>query len=589
MSPRIPQDSISEILNKVEIQKVASEYLKLIKTGRSYKALCPFHGEKTPSFHIDPQKGLFYCFGCHTGGTVVDLLMQLEGFTFPETIKHLAQKVGVTIPELNREESDAAQQKRSEKEAYIKILSRTTEIFEQELWSSKGAAAQKYLAERGISKETAQTFQLGFAPSSWDELLKMLERQDIPPRQAVWAGLAIQGEQKTYSRFRNRLMFPINTVWGDVIAFSGRTLDPTEKAKYINSPETDFYTKGEHLFGLRASKQQIKQQGAAILVEGNFDVVSLYQAGLQNVVAPMGTALTTNQVKLLLRYTDKVFLLYDGDAAGRKATYKSLGPLQEGGLRSFAVDLPDNTDPDLLIRKGGSQAVLELINKGVPLIQFTLDALIKPVIGRGIEARTNTMNRVNNVLKLVTDPDVQTHYFQESQRRLGVESRRVSGNQKSVPHQQPVEQPTPSINYSEVEQTLVQVMTEDPTMAESFLKEFSGILPHEEIGEFLQTLHEEYSKNPSGFEVAQLFSSDAGVPSHEQLLQIIMQPKPIKAEQRKQVLEDLKRELILDWANQEVRKVYQSLKVIDKDDEEVPLLLERRRELTSLIAEFKHN
>ena len=592
--PLIPQDTIAEILSRVDFQQIASEYLKLIRTGRTYKALCPFHQEKTPSFHIDPGKGLFYCFGCQTGGTVLDFLMQLEGFTYPDAIRHLSQKTGIPIPEPEPESAEQARH-RSEKEQYAQVMNRAADLFEEALWASGGERARAVLKERGISEDTARLFRLGFAPDSWDAIIEPLMRtlgDDTRSGEVglVKAGLAL--ERRTggiYARFRDRIMFPVTTVWGGVVAFSGRTLKDDEPAKYINSPETAYYTKGDHLYGLGVAKRAIKKRGAALLVEGNFDVVSMYQVGFQNVIAPLGTALTPSQTSLLKRYTDKVYLFFDGDAAGRKATYRSLAPLEKNQLRSWVVESAEGMDPDTLVRRKGVDAVSERLERAVPLIQFILDALIEPVVNQPIEERVRTMRRIQNALGLVAEEPVRQHYLEEAKRRLGVDPQPVAAPAASRDvHRTSRRSAMP---YSDAEQTLVQLFMDAPALIESFIQEYPNVIERPELAEFLYRLSKEYIENPDGFEVARALAGLEESETVHHLRHLQMAPRRFQPEDRDQVLKDLTRDLILSWANREVSRVYQAIQQCrpDEDQQRFERLMDHRKKLTRLISEMKQS
>ena len=296
----IPEDIVADVLARTDIISTVQRYVSLKKAGSNFKGLCPFHSEKTPSFNVHPAKGIYKCFGCGKGGNAIGFLMEMEGWNFPETVRHLAKIHGIEIPDTRDEKSEERERGRK---IYLDIMNRARTFFEDNLWSDAGRAAQFYLKERDIDEETARAFGLGYAPDSWDAMLTFLSKAQIPPNWAERAGLVLQRNNGSgyYDRFRHRITFPIVDIWNNTLAFGGRVIAPDDQPKYINSPETPYYTKGRHLYGLSASKSYIQKSEYAVMVEGNFDVISLHAHGVKNVVAPMGTALTETQTKLLGR------------------------------------------------------------------------------------------------------------------------------------------------------------------------------------------------------------------------------------------------------------------------------------------------
>ena len=354
----IPNETVREVLERVDVLQVVSEYVQLKKAGTNYKGLCPFHSEKTPSFNVNPTKGFFKCFGCGEGGDALTFLRTIEGWTFPEAVRHLAGRYNIPIPEV--EDKEYAQRQR-QRDAYNKVLTAAQEYYEAQMWGSDGQPARDYLKARGVDEETAKTFGLGFALPSWSGLLDALTKRGVAPKQIEAAGLVLPGKRGHYDRFRGRLTFPVFDLFGQVLAFSARVIpqfeDPDFKGgKYINSPETAYYKKGKQLFGLYSTRGDIKSLGEAVLVEGNFDVVTLYAQGVRNAVAPLGTALTSQQIALLGRYTKRVVVAFDGDSAGVAATLKSMPELVKSEFDARVMRLEDGEDPDSLIRDHGEIA-----------------------------------------------------------------------------------------------------------------------------------------------------------------------------------------------------------------------------------------
>lgn len=391
----IAPQTIASVKERTDLVALIGETVRLARKGRTFQGLCPFHKEKTPSFHVNPERGIYHCFGCKESGSAIDFLMKIEGMTFIEAVRALAERTGVevvdTATEAERREAHAARRARDDLYA-VNHLAAT--FFEQ---SMRGTSAHPFasyalqeLRRRGLDPgsdaagsvaDALQAFRVGYAPPAWDGLATFLKRQGVSPAAAEKVGLLVPRSSGSgyYDRFRHRLMFAVTDVQGRVIAFSGRSLaEPTADelrtlglspaagadvpAKYVNSPESPIYTKGEHLFGLYQARHAIRQKGEAILVEGNFDVLSLHARGIDHVVAPLGTAFTAAQAKLLKRFTPTVTLLFDGDGAGKKATWASRIACKEGGLDALVGMLPPKADPDDFVRTHGVDA-LKMVTK----------------------------------------------------------------------------------------------------------------------------------------------------------------------------------------------------------------------------------
>lgn len=381
MKGSIPEDKIEEVRRRADIVSLIGEYVALRKAGRNYLGLCPFHREKTPSFTVSPDKQMFYCFGCSEGGNAVSFLMKLNHLTFPEAVRQLAGKVGVVIPE--RSMSPEEKDRYSLGEQIRRVNGLAAEYFARMLQSPAGEGAREYLRKRGIEAEAISTFRIGLAPEGWQNLLDFLQKKGVPPKLAEQAGLAIartgEGAKGHYDRFRGRLMIPIEDVDGHVIAFGGRVMGADEP-KYMNSPESPVYTKGNNLYGLSRTRESVRQAGFALLVEGYFDLIALWGAGIQNVVATLGTALTRAQVDLLRRYAPSVAVVFDPDEAGRKALARSLELFLAGNVHAKAVILPDGLDPDDFVRTRGREKMEGLVARAVPMVDYYIDEILG---GRG--------------------------------------------------------------------------------------------------------------------------------------------------------------------------------------------------------------
>jgi DNA primase len=386
----ISKDTIALVRDRTDIVAVIAESVpSLKKRGRRFLGLCPFHKEKTPSFNVNPDNGVYHCFGCKESGDVITFLMRADGYTFHEAVRALAERAGIPIEEdrNNTPPSDAERHKK-EREALYGAMNVAAAWYEEQL---RTHASRKYaideLARRGLAPdaEAVQAFRVGYAPPAWDGLAAFLKKQGISPMIGESVGLLVPRSNGThYDRFRHRLMFAVVDSHGRVVAFSGRALEelPGEEGetqrdpppKYINSPESPIYVKGAHLFGLWQARHAIRQQEQAILVEGNFDVVSLHARGVQNVVAPLGTAFTADQARLLRRYAIAVTLLFDGDAAGRKAAAAAEEPTEKEELDTEVAVLPEKTDPDELVRTKGPEALRHVLSQARGLFEYLIDA-----------------------------------------------------------------------------------------------------------------------------------------------------------------------------------------------------------------------
>jgi len=367
-----PQRFIDDLKQQADIVVVIQDYVSLKKTGANYKGLCPFHGEKTPSFQVNRDKGFFHCFGCGVGGDVFKFLELHEKIGFAEAVKLLAQRFGVALPEMEHDDEQRANA--AERETLLKIHEAAAAWFRQQLASNAGTRIRRQIENRGVNEATSTALGLGYAPTSRDALKAALLQQGFSQAMLLRAGLVLQREDGTVvDRFRNRLIIPICRDTGSVIAFGGRAVDPDQQPKYLNSPETPIYSKGRTLYGLNLSKSAIRQRKFAILVEGYFDFAQVYQAGFQGVVASCGTALTPQQAQQLRRFTSKVVLSFDPDAAGQGAAAKSCEMLVAEGFAVNVAGLPAGDDPDTFIRKRGAPGYAERLEHSTPYLEYLLD------------------------------------------------------------------------------------------------------------------------------------------------------------------------------------------------------------------------
>jgi DNA primase len=370
--PLFPQQFIEDLKHHADIVVVIGDYVSLKKSGATYKGLCPFHGEKTPSFHVNRDKGFFHCFGCGVGGDVFKFLELHDKVGFADAVKQLAQRFGMTLPEL--EQSDEQRASSAERETLLKIHESAAAWFREQLATPAASRARALVDSRGVTAATSEKLNLGFAPPGRDQLKRALLDQGYSQALLVRAGLLVQRDDGTViDRFRNRLMIPISRDTGAVIAFGGRALEADQQPKYLNSPETPIYSKSRTLYGLNLAKAAIRQGGFAVMVEGYFDFAQVFQAGVQAVVASCGTALTPQQAQYLGRFAKKVVLSFDPDAAGQGATVKSCEMLVEEGFEVNVATLPAGQDPDTFIQKQGGRAYGERLKGSQPYLEYLLE------------------------------------------------------------------------------------------------------------------------------------------------------------------------------------------------------------------------
>ena len=396
-----PQTFIDDLRLQADIVQVIQEYVSLKKAGTSYKGLCPFHSEKTPSFTVNRDKGFFHCFGCSVGGDVFKFLELQEKLGFQDAVRHLAQKFGLKVPEPETgREPDAA-----EREALLKVHERAAEYFRAQLASAAGARARQHLRDRGISAETTEQLGLGFAPRGRESLRVALEGEGFARPLLIRSGLLVERESgEVVDRFRGRLIIPICRDTGAVLAFGARALEVDQQPKYLNSPETPIYSKGRTLYGLNLTKGHIRRLGYGVLVEGYFDFAQLLQAGTTPVVASCGTALTAQQAHLLRRFTSKVILSFDPDAAGQGAAARSCELLVAEGFDVNVAVLPPGDDPDGFVRKRGRDAYVERLRTSRPYLEYLLDRTAAQHDLATDEGRRQFLSAMLGVAARIPDP-----------------------------------------------------------------------------------------------------------------------------------------------------------------------------------------
>jgi DNA primase len=417
----IPEDVIAEIVRRTDIVELIGGYLPLRAAGRTHKGLCPFHTEKTPSFVVNPERQIFHCFGCGEGGDAIAFLMKHERLGFMEAVRFLAERAGVSLPTTRGGPGPGEADSRL---PLLEIHRLALQHFRENLAGPAGEAARAYLAERGLSPDLIERFELGYALPRWDALLRVLKTRGYPDKVLEAAGLSVprQGGSGYYDRFRNRLMIPIWDVSGKVVAFGGRALESTE-VKYLNSPETALYRKGHHLYGLNLAARAVRDRKVVIVVEGYFDAIMLHAHGFGHAVAALGTALTTDQARLLGRYAQTVVLLFDPDAPGIGAARRNLEHLINLDLTWRIVLLSDGLDPDAFLRKHGAAEFQAELDGAQDLVEFFLDRRVSGLDLNDPVERARAVDSLIEVVGLIDSPIRREGYVQRIAQRAAVSDR----------------------------------------------------------------------------------------------------------------------------------------------------------------------
>jgi len=430
----IPSETIEQIAAANDIVEVIGSYFPLKRAGANFKALCPFHQEKTPSFMVSPSRQTFHCFGCGVGGSVFRFVMDYEHVDFPSAVRKLAARSGITIVE-KRGAADEERQYETRR-TLVKLHAEAAEWFHENLVKREvGEPARKYLKKRGITAEIAKRWQLGYAPDEWDALGSWARARGYDARDLITSGLVRTKDeadsdqnqtsklkaQTSYDRFRGRIMFPIHNDVGEVIAFSGRLLKDEEgAAKYLNSPETPLFRKGNVLFGLHKTKRALIEADCAIVCEGQIDLISLFEAGITNVVAPQGTAFTENQARILKRFVDEVVLCFDSDAAGAKAAERSLDALLQNDLIVRVVELPVGEDPDSLVRREGKEKFENRVASAQDFFDYWIEREMEAADVSSLGAKMQVARRLAETVSRVHDPLMRGEVVNRASARLGV-------------------------------------------------------------------------------------------------------------------------------------------------------------------------
>lgn len=527
MKGYIPEDKVEEIKSRTDIVDIVSQYVTLKKAGRNLVGLCPFHKEKTPSFTVRQDKQIFHCFGCNEGGDAVSFLMKVAQLTYPEALRQMAARAGVVLPEAS--ENRGGSSRSSHREQLYRINELAAAHFAKNLAVPAGKAAREYLAKRDIRPDAVAAFNLGYAPDSWRNLRDYLDKEKISLKMAEELGLLIPRESSgSYDRFRGRLIFPIEDISGRVIAFGGRIMGEGVP-KYMNSPESDIYTKGRHLYGLYRTREDIRQKGYAILVEGYFDLIALWNFGIRNAVATLGTALTNEHVDLIRRYTQNMAVIFDSDEAGKKALTRSIGLFLAGNMKAKAVVLPDGFDPDDYVRTHGKDNLENVVRQSGSIVDYYIDHVIGE--RRGLEEKREALREAIALIKDIPSASEQGLFVQRVAERLGIDQdvlrkevrQTTTGNHKTIPR--PPERAKGNV-LDAVELLLIRIILECP--AKIPMVDDSNVLLYVTNGELKQTAETvlETFKRSGKIDVVEIIKTIEQNALRERLMQLMVNESP---------------------------------------------------------------
>lgn len=585
MSSFIPKNLIEEIVSRTDIVQIVSEYLSLKRSGANYIALCPFHDEKTPSFSVSPDKQIYHCFGCGVGGNVINFIMNIEKLDFVEAVSLLAEKAGVNL--YNAVSDDVQKGIVNERKILYEINKTAAEYFNKNLFSFHGKEAIDYLTRRGITKDTIEIFKIGYAIKEWQDLTDFLIKKGFKQKYVVKSGLAVPRKNRKgcYDRFRDRIIIPIFDHIGKIIGFGGRVLDHS-LPKYLNTPETLVFDKGSMLFNINNAKSKL-ENGYIIIVEGYMDVISLYQEGIKNVVASLGTSLTQGQANLIKRYSNNIIIAYDGDVAGQKATLRGMDVLDEAGCNVSVINFPKGMDPDDYIKKMGHKKFYDLINTALPLIDYKLSVIqsrynLDTVQGRS-EYAADAANLINNIKSSIK----KDAYIKKIQQQTGISSTAIydyinrsnkkniignnrynkNGNQKDV---------FVSANLL-AEKGILKAIIED---MDSF-RYVSNILDYEQFSDennriIAEYIYKRYRSNEKV--VPSVMISDLADNVSSDFITSIIEMDTTQFTDKIKFIDDCIKRVIEYDTNNEIRKIQEQIRLLEKqkgDVDKIEILLNR--------------
>jgi DNA primase len=575
---RIAEEKIQEIRDRVDIVEVVSGYLPLKRSGVNHLGLCPFHQEKSPSFNVNASRQIFHCFGCGVGGNVFSFVMRMEGLSFPEAVRRLGEKVGVEVEE--EAASPAEIRRREVRERLLRINEAAGAFYHKLLLEDEaGASGRRYLRMRGYAGEIVRSYQLGFAPEGWESLATYLAGQNFSVEDARMAGLVRPGKQGRgdYDLFRKRLLFPVHDLQGRMVAFGGRVLDDS-LPKYINSPETEVYHKGQVLYGLYQARDAMRYNGEALVVEGYFDVLALHRAGFAGAVATCGTALTADHARLLKRYADKVLLIFDEDAAGKQATFRAMDALLPSGLAVSVVALPAGEDPDSLIRNRGDAGFRHCLAAARPVLEVFMEDRLGNN-DQSVEGRARAAEQVLERVRLLPGDLERSLYLKHLAALTGIDvellqakARGGSGVQPPAPRR-PVPPPSarpPVTATGQTQKYLLRLMLIDDRQRQRVREEGTGTLFFDalfrDLADYLLSCEDEEGRLPADLVDASLEESQQSL-----LAGLVVQEDQAWADNPDKIFSDCRRAVSNSVLKQRLKEIGRLEEEAQRNNDEAAL------------------
>ena len=591
----IPEEIIDDIFQRVSIAEVIGEYLSLQRKGNRLLGLCPFHNEKTPSFSVNDERGMFYCFGCQESGNTATFLMKHDGLSFPEAVRRLADRVDITIPETTHSSNKRKKTpSKTERERYFEVSKFAQQFYEKMLWNGQFAEAQVYLMSRDVDEKTAKAFGLGFAPEGWSSLIDSAKKVGISEEELFSVGLVSRRKNGSgfYDRFRRRIMFPVYALGKRIVAFSGRTLDPEEQAKYINSPETKFYTKGNELYGLHAAQRAIRKADQAVLVEGNFDVVSLHAHKIPIACAALGTALTENQIRLVFRFTKRIILIFDGDSAGQKAAQKALRLLLKMGAEEILyVPLKDGEDPDTFVRTADTNAEKTLLERAVPMLQHSLDIIITDHLAsdrqRNPAKKQQTIKKLSELLTNLSDGFLWKEHVRRLAPKLELSVKKLTFQLRQPFTQSAKTSSNHIVSLDAYEATLVWILGKDSSFLEQIAQEhLYGLIVYPQLKNLLQVIAPHFVTHKSPTFIDAIHSLEEGPPK-QTFFQALFQELSYQEKTIKTLFVEIILRLKMRWIKSEKEQLANQIIQMDEMGEINENLLKKDAELNRLLQNLE--
>lgn len=593
MPARISEQVIEQVRHASDVVEVIGSYFPLKRAGANFRALCPFHKEKTPSFHVNPARQIWHCFGCGKGGDVFRFVMEYENLDFPGAIRRLAERAGIRL----EWEQAPGEPGRDQKEQLLKLHDEVAAFFQENLRTAE--VARRYLAKRKIPMEVARKWRIGYAPDQWDALVQWAQARQYKPELLEAGGLALRGDKGFYDRFRGRLMFAIGDEQGRVVGFSGRILtDAKDQPKYVNSPETPIFQKSRILFALDKARRSIIEEKHAIVCEGQLDTIACHEAGITNVVAPQGTALTEQHARILKRYAEEVILMFDADEAGQNAIVRSAEPLWQAGIALRVCVLPQGHDPDSFVKAFGAEKLKENLTKSESFFVYLLERLSQQHNPRTDGGKLRIVAQMAEWLVRIPSPILLASYAQQTAARLGVAEdavrqvlRRVqAARDRAAAPTEPVAEtgsPEEAADRSDglpAELMVLQLMlADDRALAQVAERVAVEWLTGSVAGQLIERITKMYTNGTWGG-IQELLGQSTDERQSRLVSQLALHP-PCPAEHTEKALEDCLRNLERGWAERRYRELQNSLA---RRDLEANARIEIQRQMLDLLPKFRH-